>query len=378
MKVLHVNASYKPAWIYGGPTVSVSILCEALAVAGVEAHVFTTTANGKTELDVAANQQIVVGGVSVTYFKRLSKDHTHFSPSLLLKLWKTAKQYDAIHIHGWWNTVSVLGCAIALTQKVPVIISPRGMLSDYSFGTKNTGKKGLIHRFIGKRLLEKTVIHVTSDAEQREIAHLVRPKALAVIPNIIKLPQTIPAKSEDNEVFKLIFLSRIDPKKGLELLLEALAKLKLPWHLTIAGSGESAYIDALISMAVNLNILEKITWAGFAGDEKFDLLSRHDLFVLPSQNENFGNAVIESLSVGTPVLISKGVGLAGYVTKNEIGWASDASPQVLVETLADIILNKRDDLVQIRNKAPQLIQNDFNSAAVVQFYINLYKQVATK
>jgi glycosyltransferase involved in cell wall biosynthesis len=354
------------------------MLCEALTVAGVETDVFTTTANGLSELDVVANKPMVVDGVRVTYFKRLTKDHTHFSPSLLLKLWKTAKQYDAIHIHGWWNTISVLTCAIALRQKVPVIVSPRGMLSDYSFGTKNTSKKSLIHRFIGKRLLEKTFIHVTSISEQREIEKLVKPKAVTVIPNIIKLPRTVFAGPEDQGVFKIIFLSRIDPKKGLERLLEALPNLELPWHLTIAGTGDNNYIQLLKSMADNLNISEKITWAGFAGEEKFYLLSRHDLFVLPSQNENFGNAVIESLSVGTPVLISKGVGLASYVSKNKLGWACQASPQVLLETLADIILTKRDDRVQIRAKAPQLIQNDFNSAAVVQFYSNLYKQVATK
>ena len=372
MRILHINASYKPAWIYGGPTVSISGLCEELVSAGIHTEVFTTTANGERELEVTANEPTIVDGVTVTYFTRLTKDHTHFSPKLLLKLWRNVKQYDVIHIHAWWNMVSILSCLIALKRNVPVVVSPRGMLSSYSFNNDNVGKKGAIHRFLGKSLLSKVNIHVTAESEKREIENLVHPKSFAIIPNLIQLPSVVNVHRLNNAVFKIIFLSRIDAKKGLDILLEALAEVKRPWLLTIVGEGEQDYINHLHAIANRLNIFDNIIWAGFAGDEKFQLLSEADLFVLPSHNENFGNVVIESLSVGTAVLVSHSVGLADYVKKNRLGWTSYASPQPLAERIEDIILNRQEELKKIRNTAPEIIRLDFNKSTLVKQYIDLY------
>jgi hypothetical protein len=77
LKILNVIAAYKPAVIYGGPTMSVAMLCEELSKAGTSTEVFTTTANGTGELPVKVNKPTVVDGVTVTYFKRITKDHTH-------------------------------------------------------------------------------------------------------------------------------------------------------------------------------------------------------------------------------------------------------------------------------------------------------------
>ncbi|HTE01349.1 MAG TPA: hypothetical protein VK668_18815, partial [Mucilaginibacter sp.] len=82
MKILQVNASYKPAYVYGGPTMSVSKLSEQMVKAGCIVEVFTTTANGPVELPVVPDKQTNIDGVPVTYFKRLTKDHSHFSPAL--------------------------------------------------------------------------------------------------------------------------------------------------------------------------------------------------------------------------------------------------------------------------------------------------------
>lgn len=375
MRILHINASYKPAWKYGGPTVSISGLCEELVSAGIPTEVFTTTANGERELEVAANEPTIVDGVIVTYFTRLTKDHTHFSPKLLLKLWRNAKHYDVIHIHAWWNMVSILSCFIALKRNVPVVVSPRGMLSSYTFNNDNVGKKGAIHRFLGKSLLSKVNIHVTAESEKREIENLVHPKSFAIIPNLIQLPSVVNAHQLDNAVFKIIFLSRIDAKKGLNILLDALKNVKHSWHLTIAGSGDVDYINLLKNQAKELTIADHITWAGFAGDEKFRLLSEHDLFVLPSHNENFGNAVIESLSVGTPVLLSDGVGLSNYVKEKDLGWVCEASSTALSNVISTIISGENEKLVQIRNTAPEIIRLDFNKSILVKQYIDLYKKV---
>jgi len=375
LKILHINASYKPAYVYGGPTMSVSRLCEQLVKSGTTVTVFTTTANGPTELPVTANQLVNIDGVNVIYFKRLTKDHTHFSPALLTRLWKDVKNYDLVHIHAWWNLVSVLACLTALMRGVPVIVSPRGTLSSYSFSNKNVGIKSFIHQFLGKPLLNNCYVHVTSERERLSMIDLIKPKGITVIPNLVKLPDYDAAMSgrETGSCLRLIFLSRIDEKKGIDLLLHALAQVTIPYFLTIAGSGDEVYINYLKEIATTHNLTDKINWAGFRMDNKFEMLRNNDLFILPSHDENFGNAVIESLCTGTAVLITPHVGLADYVIKNKLGWLCETDASSISSVINTIGNTHKADLERIREQAPGIIYKDFDPDNLVQQYLFMYK-----
>lgn len=376
MNILHINASYKPAFIYGGPTMSVSMLCEQLAGAGNTVSVFTTTANGENELTVLTGKPIGIDGVKVTYFKRLTKDHTHFSPSLLIKLWKEAKNHDLVHIHAWWNLVSVLSTGIALARGVLVVVSARGTLSPYSFSNKNTGIKSLIHKLLGKPLLNKCHLHVTSEREKEAIMKLIQPKSISILPNLVKLPAySLSAEKGPEPLLKLIFLSRIEEKKGLDILLTALPLVNVPYNLTIAGKGDAEYVKHLKQITADNHIADKINWVGFHDENKFDLLREHDLFILPSHDENFGNVVIESLSVGTAVLISQNVGLADYVVKNNLGWLCETSAESVGGYINTIGGNHKTDLSRIRQQAPEIIYKDFDPDNLVQKYIAMYNEL---
>ncbi|MDB5109934.1 MAG: hypothetical protein JWR67_1048 [Mucilaginibacter sp.] len=355
---------------------SVSMLCEQLVKTGISITVFTTTANGADELSVKVSQPVEIDGVTVIYFKRLTKDHTHFSPSLLIRLWKEARNFDLIHIHAWWNLVSVLSCLFALIHKVPVIISARGTLSSYSFSNKNTRTKNILHNLLGKHLLNKSHFHVTTKQEKQAILKLIQPKSITTISNLVKLPiYKTPKENETVPYLRLIFFSRIEEKKGLDILLNALPLVTVPYHLTIAGSGEDTYIDHLKTIAAKNNINNKITWAGFHTENKFDLLCKHDLFVLPSYDENFGNTVIESLSTGTPVLIGQNVGLADYVINTNLGWLCEITPVSISNAINLIATDKKNDLDRIREQAPSIIYKDFAPLNLVQQYVTMYKQI---
>ncbi|GAC1309886.1 MAG: glycosyltransferase [Mucilaginibacter sp.] len=376
MRILQVNASYKPAFVYGGPTMSVSMLCEQLVKVGVFVTVFTTKANGKEELPVASGESINVDGVPVRYFNRVTKDHSHFSPSLLFRLWKDVNKFDLVHIHAWWNLVSVLSCFIALLRKVPVLVSPRGTLSPYSFGNRHIGAKWLIHQLLGKYLLNESHIHTTTQRERDAVMRLIHPRSINLLPNFIQLPaaKAISVRPSSTTL-KLIFFSRIEEKKGLDILLNALTLVTVPYHLTIAGSGNPDYIESLKIIAANNQIENKISWIGFRDDNKTELLQQFDLFVLPSYDENFGNAVIESLSAGTPVLISDQVGLADYVKENILGWICQINEASIGNAINEIAENHRDELTRIRKEAPGIIYNDFNEDRLVKKYINMYDKM---
>jgi glycosyltransferase involved in cell wall biosynthesis len=382
IKLIQVTAAYKPAYIYGGPTMSVAKLCEALAKEDLEVEVLTSTANGKVELNVTTNQINTVDGVKVTYFKRLTKDHSHFSPALLKalrsKILKARGERDVlVHIHAWWNLISLLSCFVAKQLQVPVLLSPRGMLTTYTLGNRNAGFKSLIHRFIGKKLLNYCHIHATSEKEKQDIAQLINPKSITVIPNLVDLPQTIvPSPEMQSPWFRLLFLSRIEEKKGIELLFDSLKILDFDWKLQMAGSGDENYIKSLKIKAEHLGIADRISWLGHVKNEnKFSLLAESELTVLTSYNENFANVVIESLSMGTAILVSTEVGLASYVAANELGWVTELRADAIATAIKSAYLDL-DKRAKIRKISPDLIANNFNTATLVEKYITLYQTLS--
>lgn len=385
--ILQITPSYKPAYIYGGTTFSVSKLCEEIQKDNYQVKVLTTTANGKFELPVETHKVSLVEKVEVNYFKRLSKDHTHFSPALLLHLVKLIKQHKRsntgnliVHIHSWWNTVAVFSCLISWWHKIPVVLSPRGMLTPYTLHNRNATYKSLIHHLLGKYLLKNCHIHATSIKEELDIRKIQTSiKSSHVLPNFVNYPSNkIPANLEGillKEGINFLFLSRIEEKKGLDILFTALSSLDFNWQLTIAGTGEADYIHQLQRLSEQLKINHFITWIGeVKNNKKFDLIRNNDLLILPSHNENFANVVIESLSMGTPVIITKGVGLAAYVLQKNLGWITDLEPACLALAINRAVTDQR-KRIWIRNQAPQMIKDDFSPEKLRIKYSLMYSQI---
>ena len=248
------------------------------------------------------------------------------------------------------------------------------MLSNYSFQNKNNAVKSLIHSIAGKYVLKNSFVHATSQNEYNAVKSILTPKGIFNLPNFIDFSGKANAKKVINEnQLELIFFSRIEEKKGLDILLNALKYVTVPYSLTIAGDGEPKYVDELKALAQRNGVGDKLKWIGFQTD-KFDLLARFDLMILPSYNENFGNVVIESLGVGTAVLISENVGLADYVKDNELGWICATEPKSVADAI-NLVYKNRDELKRIRGQAPQIISNDFDEDNLVKLYIEMYKEV---
>lgn len=365
---------------------SVAKLAEELTRAGQELTVLATTANGTAELDVPVGVPQMVDGVEVYYFKRWTKDHTHFSPSLLLFLHQEIKRHKRnkqliVHIHAWWNLVSIFSCLIAKWHGVRVVLSPRGMLTNYTLNNRNSKVKDIIHSLIGKKLLAYSHIHATSTKELNDVSSNFKVDGITVIPNFVALPDRSFFESKPvqhaygDTVYQLLFLSRVEQKKGLELLFEALTKTDIPWELTIAGSGEKNYLAQLQNLAETLGLAERIKWLGHvSNDQKFQLMASKDLTVLTSYNENFANVVIESLAMGTPVLLSKEVGLADYVQNNNLGWITDLNPEMIAETLTSSF-HEVAARQNIRGTAPLLVKEDLDGEKLKAQYINMYQHL---
>ena len=377
MRTTHICPSYKPAYIYGGPIMSVSKLCEALSKAGYRTEMLTTTANGKAALTVPTHAPVHLDGVLVYYFKCVSNAPTHFSPALLWHL-IFKKDIKLLHLHSWWNSVVVLACLLAKMKKIPVLLSPRGMLTPYTLKNKNRVFKSIIHQLFGDGLLKYCHVHASTEKEKQDMLSFIKPKSITVIPNLIRLPeihQSSFSNSNLNPVINLIFLSRLEEKKGLGILFRALSKVNFKWQLTIAGTGEIRYIKRLKSLALHLGIASSLKWLGYVHDEeKFNILAKHDLMVLPSHNESFANVVIESLLVGTAVVISDQVGLAEYVSCKNMGWVSKLTADDFGHAITDAHTNQQ-QRKRIRQQAPNIIKEDFSDQSLITQYLRLYKSI---
>jgi len=139
----------------------------------------------------------------------------------------------------------------------------------------------------------------------------------------------------------MLFLSRIHPKKGLELLLDAMAvrsgKLSEA-RLVVAGSGDPAYVAGLRRRAEGPSLAGRVTFTGWlSGQEKIEALADCDLFVLPSFQENFAIAVLEAMACGVPVVVGTGVNLKDAICDAGAGVAIGPGRDELRETLSQLL-----------------------------------------
>jgi glycosyltransferase involved in cell wall biosynthesis len=381
MTILQITPSYKPAFVYGGPIYSVSALCEAQASLENKVIVFATNANGATNLDIPLNAEQNLNNVGVYYFPRITGDHTHISPKMWLRLFFGKKKYDVIHLHSWWSLL-MIGCAwILFIKRVRFVISPRGMFSSYSFTHNNNPfKKKIFFDFLSKTVLKHQVFHATALSEQLEIKNLFGEKTkVFTLPNLLNFPNlplsSIQTHGSDNEV-KLLFISRVDKKKGIEILLNAIKELKhqsINIKLTIIGSGSEEYQNQLKNLCKEFGIDELIIWKGSVEwNEKFNDILNTNILVLPSYNENFANIVLETLYAGRPVIVTKYVGLSDYVSTHKMGWVIDTNPADIVASVKEYISQKsfwQSKALEMHNQ----IKKDYNAEELAKKYIEAYK-----
>jgi glycosyltransferase involved in cell wall biosynthesis len=175
----------------------------------------------------------------------------------------------------------------------------------------------------------------------------------------------------------VLFLSRIDPKKGLDLLLPAFARVRMRFPeamLVLAGDGNPAFIAILKQESRRLCLDSGIVWAGFLrGEEKRAALSGAHIFVLPSYSENFGVAVVEAMGTGLPVIVSDQVGIHREIAGHSAGLVTTCSvdqiESALIKTLRDAELR-----ATMGTNAARLARQ-FSPEIVVQQLCEVYDRV---
>lgn len=229
------------------------------------------------------------------------------SPRLLRHVLATCRRFDAVHVHSVWNLPSYVAAWIAVLLRVRLVISPHGSLEPYDL-RKHAGAKRLLGPLFVRPLLSRA--HVVLCTTEREADQLTTYGA-TVRTAVLTLPSFGgPAHAEHltrpaDEARELLFLGRLDPKKGVEVLLETMERLPPDVRLTIAGDGEPAYADGLRALGRSDALADRVRFVGWlTGEQKASAYAAADLFVLLSYNENFGITVMEAAEHGVPVVLT--------------------------------------------------------------------------
>jgi glycosyltransferase involved in cell wall biosynthesis len=386
MKVLHVIPSV--ALSQGGPSLAVSLIASGLSKAGVKVDVATTDDDGEGgHLDVPLNTAIDQNGATFYYFRRHSRFYKA-SWSLTRWLSENIQRYDLLHIHALFSYSSCAAAHLAIKKGVPYIVRPLGVLNRWGMENRRKLLKRFSFRLIEQRILRNaSAIHYTSRQEKSEAEQAGATTTPVVIPLGIDLSdfESLPGPDPFYAQFPvasgrktILFLSRLDAKKGLDLLLPAFAEIhgRHPEALlVIAGSGEKSFVDQLHEMARRLAIDSHIVWAGFLnGQDKLAALAAASFFTLPSYSENFGLALVEALAAGLPCVVSDQIGIASDVEEFEAGLRVPCEVSALAAAFERLLVEPR-LCEQLSINARRLANNRFSPDAMISSLVGLYNQV---
>lgn len=244
----------------------------------------------------------------------------------LVSLWKHVKELDVVHLNGAWNLTTFLASLICSIKKIPYIISCRSHYGDYHFSRKPLLKKVLFYTFEYFNITHSHGLHVTADWETQTSW-----RAASIAKNIIKIPNPVnlsdfaspPHRRESRERLGLkqdglyiVHLGRLGKQKNLTFLIRAFHQADLGQHarLVLIGPPEEYEKNAIRKLSAELKIENRLTFIDFAkGKERCDWLAAADLFALPSHDENFCIAAIESVASGTHCLLSPHIGATEYL-----------------------------------------------------------------
>ncbi len=331
MRILNVTQTYAPFYEFGGPPEKVRALSEGLAQRGHEVTVLTADWGLERRLAELPGEPAAesgpfgkkreVRGVKAIYLPNwLHYRAVSWNPALPRYLRARLGNFDVAHIFGLYDLLGTRTAAAAVQRRLPYVVEPIGM---YVPIVRNLRLKRLYHGMFGhKMLMGAAAIIATAEQEKTElIAGGIPAEKIALRRNGVAPPAEMPpsgafrkALGIPSDAALILFLGRLSQKKSPDLLLQAFAKIAsslLKAHLAFVGPDESGMLGRLKRMTGEHGLGNRVHFSGpLSGDAKWAAYGDADIFVLPSQNENFGNTAAESVAAGTPVIVTDHCGIA--------------------------------------------------------------------
>lgn len=331
----------------GGVVRFVLDICGGLTSRGHEVVLLTADA---ADVPLAWKQ----GGPGVPQIITGSVRHRLLTREFLRRAEKILSSADVLHLHGPWDLGNYQLAARARRCGVPYVVQLHGMLDEWSLSQKAL-KKRIFLRLFGNRFLWGAArVHCAARSELEQTRRLLRPGSAVVVTPIVglaaweHLPDGDLAYSEFPQLRRdeplILFVSRVHPKKGADVLVQAAGKLLkegLAFHVVIAGPGEPDYVASLQRLAREQGVESRITIPGMVSVELKGALYRAcDAFVLPTSQENFGQVLVEALAHEAPVITTRGTGV--WRELQEAGAVIvDGTPEAIAAAIKSVVAGDR-------------------------------------
>ena len=380
MKVLQVVPSLAPEW--GGPVKVVNELAGALEGIGVSSEIIS--AQGRR----VGNPETVTNDIPIHRFETgpIARLWTAHTPGLKKTLAGKIPDFDLVHIQGLWHYPGYIASKIARSRNVPYIVTIHGELNEWNLQQKRL-KKQIYMTAIQRGILQKSAaLHAITQAESNRIRQLEIETPVAMIPNGIHTEEfeNLPDRSQfvsrypelENRLI-VLFLGRIQQKKGLDILAQAFGNLVRTRHdvrLVVAGPDEDNTLTEIKPILKSQGALEKAVFPGMlTGEQKLEALSAADIFALTSYSEGFSVALLEALSAGLPLVITDecnfpevGDSRAGFVVR-----PNDSETASALMSLLDSADLRR----EMSQNARRLVRSNYTWERIAENMFTLYENV---
>jgi glycosyltransferase involved in cell wall biosynthesis len=383
MKILQVIPAYAPSFSYGGTTRVCYEVSTRLANKGHDVNVWATDSlDANTRID---KEQDIVNGVKVKYFPNLSNTLAWkriFLPKGLKKYARNhIKEFDVVHIHEFRNLHNIIVAKACQKHHIPYIVSGHGGVPRI---VSRFFTKWLFDIFFSKSLIcNASVCHALTKHEEKQYHDLfgIEKKRIKIIPNGIDLPKDTKKKPSflrdkfniDSNNKNILFLGRLNYKKGVDILLDAfysLIKQKPNTNLILAGPNDGFLKEA--KRMISQHKLEKnVFLAGpVYSDDKDQLFLNSDVFALSSRDEGLPMTVLEAASFGLPLVCSKECRIP-EISKYDAGFETSLNPLEISKKLIFLLDNPKEAEIKGRN-ALRMVKEKFTWDKVIDEFQELY------
>ena len=279
----------------------------------------------------------------------------------------------ALHIHGVWEWYLHKVSKLARQSRIPYVFSPHGMLEPWAMSHRRWKKRLAWWMYQRNDLKHSAMLLATAPSEAEQFSRLGLSNKTVTLPNGIEFPSDIPGEGSEirpkdsTSIRTALFLSRIHPKKGLGMLVEAWAKVRPQgWQMRVVGPDAGGHRQWVESQVNRYDLQKSWTFQDAVyGDDKANAFLSSDLFILPTFSENFGIAVAEALAYRLPVVTTKGAPWQGLID-HRCGWWVAPSVEGITQALAQATSTSSQELNAMGQRGRAWVREEFAWPTIAQ------------
>jgi glycosyltransferase involved in cell wall biosynthesis len=382
LNILIVIPAYYPALEFGGPIPVARELARRFSERGHEITIWTTNLLGDNKKLGNATEERTVDGIRTVYFNSVLRYRwVGITPDVYRYLRKDGAKYDIIHVYGYREFLTVAVTRWAASMGIPYVLQSMGTVARIS---RSLGKKLLYDSFLGRGVLQNSSVLLAKSYIERDqyLQAGIGPEKISVIPNGMDVPPEASSTSPGEfrreyglpvEAPLILFLGRLHPVKGVELLVRAFIRLGGQTRLAIVGPDEGQR-DRLERLVAEGGVGDKVVFTGpLYEDQKWAAYSDADIYVLPSMFEIFPRSVLEAMCCGTPVILTDRCGIAPQIEERAglvVPYEEEALAQAMKCLADDVDLRER-----FSERGRRLLKEEFSWEPIVEKLEALYGEV---